>query len=270
MIDQVITLFVLPELGRRIAEGVLAPEFVKSFPKEGEPGQVLFPALTLILLEEARPVRVMFDREAGCMIHSRVKLPVAIDSEHLWNDLEIAGYSLPNLPANSGYILLLNQNGQCWLDFDFRYNAAFAIEHLRMGETFLELARAALQLDQPRVCFENLFHATEKVSKAILLTIPSGLRGSNDDQPMAFKNHKEVRELYETFGGDVDGRALLAELGRGRNAATYFTGAFEHTVTELEALIVRAGRLCERARMRVPDRERDPPERRWRLPPRGD
>lgn len=260
-------MFVLPELRRRIEDGSLAPEFIKNHPTKDEPGHVVFPGITLVVLEETKPVQVLIDGEAGVEILSRVKLPAELGDELRWNDLEIAGFRLPSLPPNSGYILLLNQNGHIGLSFDFRYNAGFAKEHFVMGEAFLALAKDALQKGHPRVCFENLFHATEKLSKAILLTMPSGLRGSTDDQPMAFKTHKQVRELYRRLGDDGDGQALLADLAKDRNSATYFTGKFERTVAELQSLIHRAESLRDRTQKWVPDRESNPPERRWELPP---
>lgn len=266
-IEQVITLFVWPEITRRLEANTLDPQYIAKVPSDGVSGELRFPGITLVLLEENKPVRVLFDGEAEADILCRVKLPANVGDEYCWNDMDVAGYRLSNLPPNSGYLLLLNQNGLVSMSFDFRYNCGLASEHLSMGQSFLTSAEDALARGDLRVCFENLFHSAEKLSKSILLTIPTGLRGKSEDEPLTFKSHAQIRELYERFGNDGDGQALLAELGKSRNPATYFTGPFDHTDAELAALVERTKQLRDRAKQWVPDRMNHPPERRWELSP---
>lgn len=251
-VHQFLQLFTLSELGRRLDEGTLGPEFIGKKPDGDTPGQLLLPSITLVILEDGRPARVLLNSEANVQVLAKLKPGMEIGSIVPFNEFEIGGYQIDGLPQNAGWALMINQAGNVRMGFDFRRNGAFARQHLRQARGFLSCARMAAANGQPRVCIENLFHAVEKTCKAEMLTLPMGWRGPTDSEPLAKKQHDQLVALYKTVGQEKEAIDLLNRLNSLRGAATYYRRPFRLTGKRLNTLIGRAEALQTAVRKWIP------------------
>lgn len=251
-VHQFLQLFTLPEIGRRLDEGTLGPEFIGKHPDVAGPGQILLPSITLVVLEDGRPARVLLNAEANVQVLVRPQNGMGIGSVFRINELEIGGYRIDGLPPNAGWALMINQAGQVRMGFDFRRNGAFARQHLRQARGFLNGALHAAKGKQPRVAIECLFHAVEKTCKAEMLTLPLGLRATNSDDSLARKQHDELRSLYAKVGQEKQAIKLMDRLQGLRKRATYHLAPFSLSGKRLMSLIEEVGSLERAVRKWIP------------------
>lgn len=257
-IDHVHRLFIVPEIEKRLSGGTLDPSMIESHPSDAEPGKVLMPQITLVILEEEKPERVLFDHEAQVLFDARIKTEQAEIGQVSLNEAELFGFELPIVGPNAGWILVLNRSGRLSMHFDFRRNRGFAKEHMGLGQSFLISAAHTYRKGDYRACIEMLFHASEKFAKAQLLLLPLELRGV-EEGTLRRKNHPEIRGLFEMIGQDPDGMKLIEDIAKLRNAATYFTKPFEPSQTKILDLLNRTKAMRQRILKRVPNTIADTP-----------
>lgn len=249
---QFLQLFTLPEISRRIDEGTLGTEFIGKHPDADGPGQILLPSITLVVLEDGRPARVLLNAEANVQVLARLQPGLGVGSVVPINELEIGGYLIDGLPPNAGWALMINQAGRVRMGFDFRRNGAFARQHLKQARGFVECARFAAQRKQLRVCVECLFHAVEKVCKAEMLTLPLGLRATTDNESLARKEHHDLRALYGRVGQEKQAARLMDRLQSLRRSATYHLSPFRLSGKRLRRLIADVEALQVAVRKWIP------------------
>lgn len=242
-------LFLGPEIGRRLDNASLPEEYVARHATAEKHGVLKFPTVTLVVMEENEPDRVLFDGET----EARFLIPPPAESDTMsLVPAEIADFKLPSVGPNASWILLVNNSGarRAWVDF--RRNRALAEAHVSLATSWLTVAEEWLDRDM-RVTAEALFVATEKLCKAYLLTMPGRWRAEKPNEILRKLDHGKLQESYGLLGQDKDGTKLYYQVAELRNTAGYFRRDFQHTRDELADFVGRAKALHERVICHVPE-----------------
>lgn len=206
---QMLDLWVTPEIKRRQERG----ECPK--PLNLRTAQVLFFA-------DGRPHNVRLNDEVN--VTAMVKLKPGVSKkkgEDVYaHDIEkIERFKLSDdVDPDCGHITTVLVGNHWHLFFDFRYNKAWAAEHIEAAKQFLGSAEYARSKNQWRACLDNAFSAAELAARAILLSMP-------DQRKKPPSSHKATHNRFNRFAqhGNIDAehRDVFNKLAQARENARY-------------------------------------------------
>jgi uncharacterized protein (UPF0332 family) len=236
--EQVMELWILPEVDRRQASGKLEK------PIALRKAQVVFHA-------DGRDREVRINDEARIVVTIRTARPRTINAGDELYDEDIAAIetetmSLPEEDdPNAGHISLLNFRGAWHIAGDFRFNRSLVERHLAVATEFLESARYALKEQKIHVFTDNLFSAAELGAKAYLL----GLM-----QVSTKTNHSAIHARFNrqapSGGINEESRSAFNRLARARSAFRYLEGEANYNSDELASWIPAVEELLDLVRRR--------------------
>lgn len=241
LFEQVLGVWVQPEIERRKAAGVLPANFT------------LF-VIQLLFHPGRDRAETRFNEEVKGEMKLRANRTVEAGQPVYDTDIaEIAGFNLVGGDTNAGHITLLLVQDNWHISFDFRYNAALVRDTVDAGSEFLVTAREALTNGRMRSVVENLFGATELMSKAYILMLPGD---------RILKNHKHgfiaarfnAQARYKHV--DAEFPQLLNRLSEIRGAARYLRGSLSLAPEEATRLVETADRMHEDLLRRIPEHAR--------------
>src|SRR5690349_12884195 len=100
-VDQIMRIFVLPELQRRMDAGTIPTEMIAEQPDGDKPGMLLSPSVTLVLLEDERPARVLIDGEVPIEVLAKSPRAMGLGDTTRINDVEVLDFRFTELPPNA-------------------------------------------------------------------------------------------------------------------------------------------------------------------------
>lgn len=180
--QQLVTLYVTPEVERRRADGAMA---------NGTP----IPAAQVVFFPDGRRPIVRLNTEVRAILSPTPRDGVTKQNgdEVFADELgAIERISLPDDEPNCAHatILLLGTRWVC--GFDSRYDREHARKHLDLGDQFLALARIAREKGWLGPFVANLFSAAELAAKATLLLMP-------DPEFRKQASHKHIATKFQSF-----------------------------------------------------------------------
>jgi uncharacterized protein (UPF0332 family) len=249
LFEQVFTIWVKPEVIRRVEAGTL----------QGKVGiwgaQVLF--------DPPGPETVRLNDEINGEFRVRSGAAENVTVTHLnlhtiAGDVETFHLPLEDSP-NAGHItVMLHQNG-FFIAFELLYNAERITEHLIAAREYLDTARHALESRKVRPAVSNLYATVELLAKATLLRHPN-------PKLLSAKSHRYVAAEYNLYSyqGNADNKfaQLLNALADAQNPARYPSGQFNVTEDQAEVWLRDAEEMYAwllsaspiRTRLKVPYR----------------
>lgn len=236
--EQVMELWILPEIDRRQAGGKLEK------PVALRKAQVVFHA-------DGRGCEVRLNDEARIVATIITARPRTINAGDELYDEDIAAFetetmSLPeDDDPNAGHISLLNFRGAWHIAGDLWFNRSLVARHLAVATEFLESARYALKEHQIHVFVDNLFSAAELGAKAYLL----GLM-----EVSTKTKHRAIHTRFNrqsAFGNvDEESRSAFNRLAQARSAFRYLEGEPHYNPDELANWISAVEELLDLVRRR--------------------
>ena len=223
LFDQVLSIWVNPEIERRKQAGLIGDKFV------------LWAAQ--VIMDPSGPEQVRLNDEAQGIFKLQ-NLPddstVSPATFHnITGDIKEFTLAKDDCP-NAGHITLIRHMKGFFIAFDFLYNAAVIADHVRTAQEFLDEAKAALSSKRIKAFVANLHVATELTAKSLLLRHP-------DKNLMTSKKHSYVLSKYNEYSkqGNTEQRfaQLLNNLANLRNAARYPNNSFSVTQEQAEQML---------------------------------
>lgn len=157
--EQVFNLWVLPEVERRQADGLIPK------PYSLLRAQVLFSL-------SGKPI-VRLNDEVKVIVQARAHDAVKKGQELRESDLkEVTGFRLEEEESDFGHITIIQFKGRWIAGFSFQYNTAQSEELLKIGQEFLTSARTDLAAHRCRPAMESAFVAAENIVKARVYLYP--------------------------------------------------------------------------------------------------
>lgn len=238
--ENMVKIWVTPEIERRKQEGVLSDGFVL------ERAQVIF--------NHGVPPEVLLNEEIRGVIEVEVAEGVekAPGDPVIESDIKtVTGIELTDEDPNAGHITLLRWRGSWLLGFDFRYNARHIAEYLAAAKDFLHTARLALEADNLRSFAATLFVAVELVAKATLIESHTYL--------LQAKSHEATRNRYNLWSHlgntETEYAAPFNELSALRNPARYpVRGSFKLKQDQAEKMLKLAEQMWQEREKSAPRR----------------
>jgi len=247
-VDHVLSIFVQPEVQKRIAEGTLV-------------APVPLNKVQVILHLDGPPVvRLNDEVSAVAQIVYAGGRPLAPGAPIYESDVGSVVWVQPgsDIDPNCGHIFILRIGTTFHAAFDFVYNKHHATQFLEKAEQFLRAARNARANGDFAVVIDTLFSAAELTAKALLITNPFG-------SPLLEKaTHRGVQSRFGLWAkwGNVgtDHRDTFNALARMRDSARYDSvippsGNVDKWIADVDALKESVTRLVERPRPPVPQNE---------------
>lgn len=223
LFDQVLSIWVNPEIERRKQAGLIDDKFV-------------FWAAQLIM-DPSGPEQIRLNEEARGIFKLQNMADDSIVSPATFHTVtgKIREFTLEKDDCpNAGHITLIRHMKGFFLAFDFLYNAAVIADHVKTAQEFLDEAKAALSSNRIKACVANLHIAAELTAKSLLLRHP-------DKSLMTSKRHSYVLSKYNEYSkqGNTEQRfaQLLNNLANLRNAARYPNGPFSVTQQQAEQML---------------------------------
>ena len=181
LFNNINTIYLQPEIGRRIANGLLKDGFRYK--------------IALIILSIDKEIIIQFDDEVEATCEIKVKEGINKNiGEPVYNN-EIESISKVNLPSkyeNSAYIFLFEVNGGYSILFDFRYNKGIRHKQLKTARDFLMTAESAFNENRDAVFIDTLFSSVEILIKIFLLRHP-------DKNILSKTSHKGIKVKINSF-----------------------------------------------------------------------
>ena len=244
LLDQVMTIWILPEVRRRQARRSAPEPYPLAF------AQVVFrvgAAPEIRLNEEVRGTALV--RRADPASEIAVGDDVFLD--------DIAGvehFELPDEDANAGHVTIVATPRGISISFDATYNKSHVRAHLDAAEEFFEAAQGALARGQFRPFAESAFAAAELLAKAELLPLP-------DSTILDSKTHGTVASKLHWWAstGNIDPTLakLLTRLTELRDSSRYLRGGKQLVEGEADELFQQLIVLREHVRSHAPSQPGD-------------
>ncbi|MDI6772030.1 MAG: HEPN domain-containing protein [bacterium] len=243
VVDQMMDLFVRPEIDRRKATGRISDDFELR-------------AAQVVLNVDASP-QVRLNDEVRIAAKYRAAGPMKKGEKFPIDPKRIVRLVLTDEDPNAAHITLLGLPAGGWvhwvLEFDFHYNATRTRAHAEAAREFLDTARDALDKGHLRTLVENLYGATELMAKGILLSIP-------DKVFMTTGSHRLIAARFDKWGdmGNVDKKyaKLLTRLWGYRGQARYLRGNFKLTAEKAREMLATAEEMFAAFQQQIPERIR--------------
>jgi hypothetical protein len=204
--NQMMELFVTPEINRRKEAGTLPSNFR------------LWAAQVVFCPDWKRPL-IRLNEEAKIQAKAKIKDAVPGSMISINAIEEIVDLRLPDDEESQyGHVTILRFKDHWLYTFDFRYNKGLAREHAQVAKQFLELARYARESQFVSPFIDNLFSCVELCARSELLLIP-------DKKFKQKAAHSTVKSKHNRFLGKLDPNnpfnKMLNELSAIRNNARY-------------------------------------------------
>jgi hypothetical protein len=214
VIQQMLDIFVEPEVERRVASGDAAKPFrLTAFQ---------------VVMRDDQPPHVRLNGEVKALARIRLAEPredLAVGDDLYESDLtgEIETIELaPEEDPDCAHATCIIINGVMRFAFDFRYNKALAVKHLRTAREFLDTAADCETKGRDAPFVDSLLSAAELIARATLITMP-------DRKFRKKASHKEIQQKHATFveSGNADPAHadVYGELRQVRDALRYVTAA---------------------------------------------
>jgi hypothetical protein len=187
LFEEVLDLWIHPEIERRRAAGLLPDDFL------------VYKAQVVLNLDA--PTQVRLNHEVVAAARLKVNRPIRKGEIVTVGDVdEIADIQLTDLDPNAGHVTLVLLRDTWHIRFDFRYNAARITAMLDTARQFLDCASVALEKEHLRAFVDNLFSATELMAKGELL--------QSHEEFLTSKKHDLVFVRYShwSYLGNADQR----------------------------------------------------------------
>lgn len=228
--QQLIDIWIRPEIERRRAAGALAHNFVLH-------------AAQLICSADGEPNKVRLNQEVQAIALVRKKVGVAKEKGDTVYLDEIEGVETIVLPEtedpNCGHATLISFGDRWYVVFDFRYNRGRSVALLSRARQFLAAATQAHATAAWSAFAYNLFTAAELTAKAELLVVP-------DEKLLRSKKHDAIHSRLNKWAklGNVDVAHASAfnDLATLRQRAAY---SFDEFVMEPEQAVALLGAVAE-------------------------
>lgn len=237
--DQVFGLWVEPELERRREAGGLPDGFHL--------------AAVQVILKIGEESEVRLNDEAEIVGEATVERSVEKGERLELSPDQIRLVGPPAKDANAAHVTMLRvgSSNRWKVTFDFRYNASIASDHLAGAEEFLEAAAASLESGLLRPFVADLFTATERAAKGLLVQLPH-------EAFLKSSSHDLYRNEFNRWGGkrglaEQEHVDLLNKLFELRNDARYGLEPLGLTHEDAQAMLATARELVETVKERAPE-----------------
>lgn len=238
MIEQVMDLWVTPEVKRRQEQGLIPK------PLNLRQAQVIF-------FPDGRPPQIRLNDEVRVV--PKVKLKKGV-SKNVGDDVyyhEVEHFDFLELPQtedqNCGHITVNSIGGDWHISFDARYNKQIAQSHLQKANEFF--ACAVFSKGKGHWCsfVDTLFSASELAAKAILITSDLKLARSKGHGSIHSKLNQSAR-----LGNIASAqREAFNKLSGLRAPARYANGPFTLSEYEASGLLDSISQMIETAEKRI-------------------
>lgn len=204
--QQVMDIWIIPEIERRKKEGKIKGEFNIS------KMQVVFS------LENGKN-EIRLNEEVKAIVRGKVNRDVLKGEPVYEKDIDIIeGVELTDEDINCGHITLLLFKNSWIVSFDFRYNKEKVKNHINASKEFYEVAVESLSKNRIRAFYENAFASAELSAISILITLPSR-------EILECRNHKKRLSQFKDWAnlGNVEMKfnTTLSKLSELRDSARY-------------------------------------------------
>lgn len=208
--QQVMDIFVIPEMERRRKEGKI------------KDGTIISKMQIVFSLDKGTNV-IRLNEEVKAIAEAKLNKPKKIEKGDVIYEVEvnaIENIKLTDEDLNCAHITLLLFKNNWIISFDFRYNKERVKAHIEASKEFYESAINSLDNDRLRPFYENAFASAELSAKGILLTLP-------DKKILEGKNHKDRINKFENWAklGNVkiEFSTTLSSLSDLRDSARYLS-----------------------------------------------
>jgi HEPN domain-containing protein len=237
LFEQVLELWVQPELERRKSEGSLPDGFT------------LF-AIQILFHQDRDNIEIRFnDQVKGQMEFKTNRAFEAGEAIENTDIAEVVGFHLLDEDGNAGHITLFLLVEGWHINFDSRYNAVRVRETVDAAREFLATAEDSLKHGRTRALLENLFSATELMSKAHVLMLPG-------DDILKRHRHGFIGAKFNSQSRHTNVNPefpqLLNRLTAIRGAARYLRGEWNLDSAEAGQLMETANRMLDDLLARIP------------------
>jgi len=157
--DQVMSLWILPEIERRKKENIIKEGFMLS------KAQILFSHY------RSYP-KIRLNQQVKAIAKGKANRDIEKGEIVYEKDIQdIENIQLTEQDPNYSHITLLLFKGKWFISFDFRYNKKRVKERLDASKEFLESARENINKNRLRPFFENSFACAELLTEALLIQL---------------------------------------------------------------------------------------------------
>ena len=213
LFQQVVDIWINPELQRRSAAGLVDESFVLNA------AQIIF--------RVDKPPEVRINNEVKIAIRVKLRNPKLHGEPVLPEEIEsIHGMELTGDDVDGAHITLLRKGGDLWdIEFDAQYNRSKAKALAQAAAEFLAAAKASLQSGHFRPFVDNLYSAAELSAKAQLVLIPN-------PKMLSATSHGFVVSQFNIVGGKMGNAPghhvnLINRLSDMRSKAKYSPESFK-------------------------------------------
>jgi uncharacterized protein (UPF0332 family) len=231
LLDQLMNLFVYPEIARRQKVGEIEK------PLNLRSAQILF-------FPDGRKPLVRINSEIKAIGKVRLRKPRAMNKGDPVREDEIADLDEINRPEedypNCGHATLIRIRDRWTIAFDFRLNKALAQKHIAVAYEFLRSAEGCRKSKDWHPFYDNLFNAAELSVRAIFLTMMDET-----------SSHRGVSIRFNRFAdlGNVDPeyKKTFNRLYGARDGARYLKGDIPIPEKEAQSILSDVKGLIRRA-----------------------
>jgi len=238
LLDNVMKVFVLPEIENRRAEGRLGSAFELR-------------AAQVILNVDAADAEIRLNNEVKAKATFKVASDKAFEAGDVVTETDVDGLDSVELyptDSNAGHITLIRIRDSIHISFDFQRNRARIADHLSVARQFLDSASEAVAQGRLNVFGDTLFSATELLTKAFLFTIPKA-------EYVRSRKHEFFRSELNILvrNGVADSRfaGLLNRTSKMRESARYLAKPLMLSDSEVQELLALAEEMYAEVRARA-------------------
>jgi uncharacterized protein (UPF0332 family) len=224
MFNQILEIWILPELKRRQEAGLLDERF------ELKKAQIIF-------YSNGKKPEVRINSEAKALANLKLKKgisknagdPIYSNEVEDLADIKLSSEEDPDC----GHLTIIGINDKWFIGFDFRYNKGLATKHIETAKQFYSSAKFSFDKNHMSACLDNLFSAAELAAKAELLLMT--------DPKLKESSHGGIQVRYNKYAelGNVEPelRKALNKLSAIRESARYLKYPLTLSNTEIEVLL---------------------------------
>lgn len=203
--QQVIDIFVNPEIERRRKEGTI---------KDG----TLITKMQIVFNLDKGKNEIRLNEDVKAIVKGRATRDIQKGEAVYEKDIDaIEDIELTDEDVNCGHITLLLFKNNWIISFDFRYNKERVREHLEASKEFYETATHSLENNRLRAFYENAFATAELSAISVLLTLPSKeiLECRNHKKRLSqFKDWADLGNVKMEFSTTLSGLSELRDSAR--------------------------------------------------------
>lgn len=204
--QQVMDIFIIPEIERRRKEGKIKEETIIS-------------KMQIVFSLGKGKNEIRLNKEVKAIIRGRATRDIQKGETVYERDIDsIEGIELTDEDINCGHITLLLFRNNWIVSFDSRYNKEKVRNHIDASKEFYETAIDSLSKNRIRAFYENAFASAELSAISVLLILPS-------KEILECRNHKKRLSQFKDWAnlGNVkmEFSTTLSGLSELRDSARY-------------------------------------------------